>query len=120
MTIVILRGRLSSAPVLRPLGSGSVLISLELTTLADDGAQVSVPVAWFDPGFAPEWGAGTELAVTGVVKRRFFRSGGVTQTRTEVVATEVVETSKRRQVQRMLARMADRLGEHEGSALRSI
>ncbi len=63
MNIVVLRGRLSSAPILRPLASGSVLISLELTTPADDGAQVSVPVAWFDPGFAPDWGAGTELVV---------------------------------------------------------
>lgn len=96
------------------------MLSLELSTAADDGAQVSVPVAWFDPGFAPDWGAGTELVVAGVVKRRFFRSGGVTQTRTEVVAAEVVEASKRRQVQRMLGRMADRLGEHQGGALRSI
>lgn len=120
MNIVVLRGRLSSAPTLRPLASGSVLISLELTTPADDGVQLSVPVAWFDPGFAPDWGAGTEVVVTGVVKRRFFRSGGITQTRTEVVAAEVVEASKRRQVQRMLGRMADRLGEHQGSALRSI
>lgn len=120
MNIVVLRGRLSSEPAVRSLASGSVLVSLELTTPADDGAQFTVPVAWFDPPSVPSWDAGTELVVVGSVKRRFFRGGGVTQSRTEVVAAEVVEAGKRRQVQRVVQRAADRLGEHSGAALRSL
>ena len=48
MNVVVLQGTLSSDPVSRVLASGSVLVSLELTTVVD-GCSVSVPVAWFDP-----------------------------------------------------------------------
>jgi single-strand DNA-binding protein len=103
MNIVVIQGTLSSDPVARTLASGSVLVSLELTTATADG-NVSVPVAWFDPPAEVAWAAGEELLVTGTVRRRFFRSGGVTQTRTEVVASEVVPVSRRRVVRSALAR----------------
>jgi len=108
MNIVVLRGRLSSDPVARPLASGSVLVSLELTTDVD-GAAVSVPVAWFDPPGDPDWVAGDELVVAGTVRRRFFRSAGTTQSRTEVVAEQVIAASARRQVATMLRRVSGRL-----------
>ena len=96
MNVVALRGTLSSDPVTRTLTSGSVLVSLELTTLVD-GASVSVPVAWFDPPAEVAWAAGDTLLVTGTVRRRFFRTGGLTQSRTEVVATEVIAGGRRQQ-----------------------
>jgi len=105
MNIVVLQGVLSSDPVSRTLTSGSVLVSLELTTVAD-GVSISVPVAWFDPPTEVVWAAGAALVVTGTVRRRFFRTGGLTQSRTEVVASEVVAAGKRRQVRAMLARSA--------------
>ncbi len=103
MNIVVLRGHLSSDPVLRTLASGSVLVTLELTTTVD-GAAASVPVAWIDPLDMGALAAGDELVVTGVVRRRFFRSAGATQSRTEVVATAVVGARKRRQVRAAVAK----------------
>jgi len=105
MNVVVLHGTLSSDPVTRTLTSGSVLVSLELTTRVD-GASVSVPVAWFDPPAAVAWTAGDTLLVTGTVRRRFFRTGGLTQSRTEVVAAEVIAGGRRRQERAALSRAA--------------
>ncbi len=105
MNVVVLHGTLSSDPVTRTLNSGSVLVSLELTTLVD-GASVSVPVAWFDPPTEVTWAAGDTLLVTGTVRRRFFRTGGLTQSRTEVVAAEVIAGGRRRQERAALSRAA--------------
>lgn len=105
MNVVVLQGSLSSDPVARTLASGSVLVSLELTT-AVDGASVSVPVAWFDPPIEVAFAAGEALVVVGTVRRRFFRSNGLTHSRTEVVATAVVPAGRRRQVRTALARAA--------------
>lgn len=103
MNVVYLQGHLSSDPVLRELSSGSRLLSLEVTTSTDSGTA-NVPVAWFDPPTIPDWGAGVEIAVRGYVKRRFYRGAAATQSRTEVVASEVCEISRRRQAQRVLER----------------
>jgi hypothetical protein len=78
MNIVILRGTLSSEPALRTLPSGSTLLSCEVTTRSPDGPARSVPVAWFDPPAASLLAVGTEVVVTGEVRRRFFRAGGAT------------------------------------------
>jgi single-strand DNA-binding protein len=84
MNVVVLCGRLSSAPVIRELESGSVLMNCELTTRVDDVAN-SVPLVWFDPPAAAVFEAGDEVAVVGTVRRRFYRAGASTQSRTEVV-----------------------------------
>jgi single-strand DNA-binding protein len=47
---------------------------------------------------------GTELLVTGRVRRRFFRAGGATQSRTEVVAEAVVVATDQRRVRRAIDR----------------
>ena len=109
MNVVYLQGRLSSDPVPRELSSGSRLLSLEVSTATDAGTA-NVPVAWFDPPAVADWSAGTEVAVRGVVKRRFYRSAAGTQSRTEVVADEVCELRKRRQAQRVLERATEALG----------
>jgi single-strand DNA-binding protein len=103
MNIVVLRGVLSSAPVVRELSSGSIVHSLEVSTRDDEGRCVSVPVAWFDPSSVPALDTGVEVVVTGSVRRRFFRVAGSTQSRTEVVATCVVPASRRRQAERAVA-----------------
>ena len=108
MNVVYLQGHLSSDPVLRELSSGSRLLSLEVTTSTDAGTA-NVPVAWFDPPVVPDWGAGGEVAERGYVRRRFYRGTAGTQSRTEVVASEVCEISKRRQAQRVLERTVQAL-----------
>lgn len=108
MNIVVIQGSLSSEPVTRTLASGSVVVSLELSTVTE-GGTVSVPVAWFDPPGEVAWAAGEVLLVTGVVRRRFFRSGGATQSRTEVVASQVVPAARRRAARAAVARAAAQL-----------
>jgi single-strand DNA-binding protein len=99
--IVVLCGRVSSEPRSRELPSGSTLVQVEVTTRTE-AATATVPVVWFDP--SAEVVAGTDVVVVGQVRRRFFRAGGVTQSRTEVVAARIVPATRRRQVQREVAR----------------
>ncbi len=104
MNIVLLRGTLSSAPTHRDLPSGSRVVTYEVTTRSDDGPACSVPVAWFDPpSSAPALSEGREVVVAGQVRRRFFRSGGATASRTEVVAAAVVPASRTKRVERLVA-----------------
>lgn len=121
MNIVVLSGRLLSDPTARELPSGEVIWALDLAT--DTGgdrgtAAVPVPVVW-TANEVPAWEKGTELAVAGVVRRRFFRSGGSTQSRTEVVATKVLEVTKRRTSDRAIAAALASLGEDDRARLRS-
>jgi single-stranded DNA-binding protein len=109
MNHVLLIGRLSSMPQRRELASGSSLWSLELTTDTSEGAW-SVPIAWFDPPVEPAFLTGDEVMVLGSVRRRFFRSASGTQSRTEVVASEVVAATATRKVKALLRRETKRLG----------
>lgn len=104
--VVVLHGHVSSEPRVRELPSGSTLVQLEVTTRTDEGAD-SVPVALFDRGF--DGRAGDEVVVVGRVRRRFFRAGGVTQSRTEVVAAEVVPAGRRRSVRRVIRQVTELL-----------
>ena len=120
--VVVLKGHLSSAPRWRELPSGSVLLTLEVTTGPNDTSDgaVSVPVVWFDPpsrcAIGVETPAHTEVVVTGYVRRRYFRAGGTTQSRTEVVAESITRASRRRDVQRAISRVCSVLGEPPGPA----
>jgi single-strand DNA-binding protein len=105
--VVVLRGRITSEPRVRDLPSGSTVTQLEVTTECD-GAAVSVPVALFDR--ATRCGAGDDVVVAGHVRRRFFRAGGSTQSRTEVVAVDVVRVTRAKTVERLVGRAAAALG----------
>lgn len=105
MNVVILRGVLTGAPTRRELASGSVLLGFDVTTRDDDGRAASVPVAWFDPPSGTTLAEGDEVIVTGSVRRRFFRVGAATQTRTEVVADTAVRATRGRDVRRAIERV---------------
>jgi single-strand DNA-binding protein len=94
MNVVVLKGILARPAQDVELPSGSRLLSLEVTVRRAEGPAEPVPVAWFDaPAWATSLDAGTPVAVLGRVRRRFFRAGGITQSRTEVVASKVVRAS---------------------------
>ncbi len=95
MNVVILKGRLSSEPTVRELASGSVLMSLELTTRVEEVAS-SVPLVWFDPPAKVAVAGGDEVSVVGTVRRRFYRAGGSTQSRTEVVVEHLGRIADKR------------------------
>jgi single-strand DNA-binding protein len=94
--LAILVGVLSRDAELRTLPSGDRLVALELTVRSEGSPAESVPVAWpAAPDSAASWEAGEELLVTGRVRRRYFKAGGSTQSRTEVVASRIVPTRRR-------------------------
>lgn len=95
MNRVVLHGVLSSEPKARTLPSGDQLTTYEVTTETDQGAA-SVPVAWHAPSRPPSVASGDPVVVVGHVRRRFFRAGGATVSRTEVVADVVVKPGSAR------------------------
>jgi single-strand DNA-binding protein len=109
--LVVLRGTLAADPRSRELPSGTVVLQFDVTT-RDDGGTQSVPIAWFEPACSGvPAAAGDEVVVIGSVRRRFFRAGGATQSRTEVVAEQVIAANRRRQVNRSLEGVRRLLGE---------
>ena len=132
MNIVIVHGTLSSAPRRTELPSGDVRWALELTTAIEaapgsEPVSTSVPIAWQGEllagpactGEPASWAAGTELVAVGSVRRRFYRAGGVTQSRTEVVASSLVEVTRRRSADSALRRAERSLGASAAARLRS-
>ena len=110
MNVVVLAGRLSGPPIDRVLESGTRLLSLQVTTQAPDERAESVPVAWFDPqAGALDMEEGDEVVVVGRVRRRFFRTGAGTQSRTEVVADRIVPARRAASVRTALASAVERL-----------
>jgi single-strand DNA-binding protein len=102
--LAVLVGTLTREPEPRSLPSGDEVLALELTIRAEGAPTDSVPVAWYNAtGPAASLEVGDELLVVGRVRRRFFRVGGTTQSRTEVVANRVVPTRKAASAAKALA-----------------
>ena len=112
--VVVLRGTVTADPVHRDLPAGGVVVQFDVRTDLGDAAparSVSVPVAWTDPppvALRPII-AGTDVVVVGAVVRRFFRIGGATQSRTEVVPDAVVPLRRTKQVAALLGAVSDRV-----------
>jgi single-strand DNA-binding protein len=112
--VAVIRGALQSEPHLRALPGGGLAVQFEVITRVRSGGRetnVSVPVAWADPTSA-QLGIlvpGSKVVVVGTVRRRFFRIGGATQSRTEVVADAVMPARRRTRVAVALREAADRL-----------
>lgn len=113
MNVVVLQGTLARPAELRLLPSGDSLVGLEVTVRCPGRAAESVPVVWPDaPAAAAHLDVGEGVVVVGRVRRRFFRSGGLTQSRTEVVAQVVVETRKTKRAQTIVAQAAAQLTDY--------
>ena len=118
MNVVVLRGRVSSEPNLRELGSGSVVMNIDLTTRVND-VNTSVPLVWFDPPAKAQFAEGDEVCLVGTVRRRFFRSGGSTQSRTEVVVEHLGRSSDKRSLAAQRKWLASAMGAEAFEGLRS-
>jgi single-strand DNA-binding protein len=104
--LVVLRGTVTSEPKRRELPSGSIVTNIEITTRGD-GPTASVPVVVHDRPV--DVGTGDDVVVVGHVQRRFFRAGGITQSRTEVVAARVVPARRARTAARAVEAAASLL-----------
>jgi single-strand DNA-binding protein len=112
LNVAVLRGRVARPPVLRELGTGGGLVAYEVTVPTGEpgGRAETVPVVWPSaPPSAVAMAEGEEVVVVGRVRRRFFRAGGVIQSRTEVVAEQVIPARQRARVSRLVASAVDRL-----------
>ena len=107
LNIAIVRGVVSSDPRVRELASGGTVTNVEVTTRLASGS-VSVPVVV--QGTTVGVAQGDEVVVTGHIARRFFRAGGVTQSRTELVAATIAKSSATKTVTKALARATAQLG----------
>jgi single-strand DNA-binding protein len=107
VNLVVVQGLVREDPVVRSLSSGQQAISFELAVRSSDEALESVPVVSFDAAcvVVPD----DEVVVVGRVRKRFFRVGGLTQSRTEVVAARVVPARRRAQVAKALDRAIEEL-----------
>lgn len=114
LNVVVIHGVVSRPAQLVELPSGGRLVHVEVTVRQTEGPAETVPVAWFDPpAWAGDLQVGTELVLTGRVRRRFFRVGGVTQSRTEVVAAKGSCFTSQREVASILR---DTVGVLRGAA----
>jgi single-strand DNA-binding protein len=110
LNVVVLIGRLARPTTERVLPSGDRLVAYEVTVPRPGERAESVPVVWHGaPLSALDFEVDDELLAVGRVRRRFFRSGGRTESRTEVIAETVIPTRQRRHVQKALARAQARL-----------
>ena len=101
--VVVVQGAVTRPPQEVALSSGQRLLNIELSVRQAGEPAETVPVCWIDPAaWAGGLTAGTEIAVFGRVRRRFFRAGGATQSRTEVVATKVVRASAKAKVRALV------------------
>ena len=98
MNIVVLQGRLPHQSSWRVLPSGEELAELDVSTQTDAGRE-TVNVVWPAAPATASIEEGAEVVVVGRVRRRFFRTaGGSTQSKTEVVADQVVPTRQAKKV----------------------
>lgn len=117
MNVVVLQGRITRPPVERTLDTGSTVVEYSLSARAADGTLETVPVAWADPpGRAGSLDEGSEVVVLGRVRRRFFRAGGGTQSRTEVVADDVLPARQAKRVEALLVEAGARLRRDEAAS----
>jgi single-strand DNA-binding protein len=103
MNVCILQGRLTRPPEQRVVGDGRSLVTYELAVERAEGGAESVPVVWEGaPAVAVDLDVEAEVVVVGRVRRRWFRSGGATQSRTEVVAEGVVPRRATKRVAKLV------------------
>lgn len=124
MNIVVLSGSVVTEPEPRSLADGSCRWSFDLATEVPTerggSERIVVPIAWAGEQLAAGVGAGADVVVVGRVRRRFFRAGGATASRTEVAALDIVAATRRRPLAAALVRAAGVLGGDERATLRSF
>jgi hypothetical protein len=104
MNVCILQGRLTRPPEQRAVGDGRSVVTYELAVDRPEGHTETVPVVWDDaPARALDLDVDAEVVAAGRVRRRWFRSAGATQSRTEVVAVEVLSARSTKRVAKLVS-----------------
>lgn len=111
INLAAVRGTMTNEPVQRDLADGTTIVQFDVNTNVErDGhrANVSVPVAWRNPSpsAVDALVVGDDVVIVGRIERRFFRSGGSTQSRTELVADRCVPARRVKTARSALAAAA--------------
>ncbi|MGH9225494.1 MAG: single-stranded DNA-binding protein [Acidimicrobiales bacterium] len=115
--VVVLIGRLARPAQFRRLPSGDSLVEYQLTIAREGQRAESVPVVWErPPASAADHDLGVGVVVVGRVRRRFFRAGARTESRTEVVAESVVPARQATKAKALLATARERIEQVGGAA----
>lgn len=93
MNVAVVSGYVPTKPVERRLESGEFATAFDLVA-EGDGGRLNVPVNWVTNARV-HVSEGDEVLVVGRVRRRFFRSAGGVQSRTEVLADSVIALRRR-------------------------
>ena len=93
--LAAIRGSLTTEVRVSELATGSVVHNFEVKTAEGDAVHV-VPVAWYDPVRPPRLQRGDEVVVVGVLRRRWFRAGASSRSRTELLASSVARSASPR------------------------
>jgi single-strand DNA-binding protein len=110
--VVVLIGRLARPAEARELPSGDRLVAYEVTVDRPGERAETVPVVWMAaPASAVDHEVDERMVIVGRVRRRFFRAGGSTQSRTEVVAEAVVNARHAKRATAALVRAQAALAE---------
>jgi single-strand DNA-binding protein len=110
INLVVLHGRLTRPAELRILPSGDRLLSFDLSIQRPGERAESVPVTCSEPpASCVDLDVDETVVVVGRVRRRFFRSGGATQSRTEVVAETLVRARHAKRAKIALASAVNQL-----------
>ena len=107
MNVVVIRGVVLNAPVERVLGSGEYATSFDVVTESDEG-RLTVPVNWVTT-VKTLLQEGEDVMVSGSVRRRFYRAGGSVQSRTEVLAKQVLNMRRKVAVKKSLTEIQKEL-----------
>jgi len=106
VNLAVLQGTLSKTPEPRLLADGRTIWELDVSVRPAEGPATTVPVSWAGSpsGLDPSrWAPGEELMVIGSVRRRFYRLGGATVSRTDVLAERVVPVRQRKRAAALVA-----------------
>ena len=111
INLAVISGTMTNEPLRRELSDGATVVQFDVATTVDrEGrpANVSVPVSWRNPTDAALSALvpGEEVVVAGRIERRFFRTGGSTQSRTELVAERCLPARRTKSVRSLLAATA--------------
>jgi single-strand DNA-binding protein len=114
INLAVIHGTIINDAVVRSLPAGTDVAQFDVSTSIErDGRAVnaSVPVALHEPSSAllATLVSGADVAVVGRVERRFFRSSGATQSRTELIAERVVPARRSKTVRSLFAHAAELL-----------
>lgn len=103
--LAVLRGFVARPPVERRLPAGTRVLQFDIAI--EGNPALTSPVALHHEAATID--EGDHVIVVGQVVRRFFRTGGSTASRTEVVATEVIKATKRPSTDRAVWRAIEGL-----------